>query len=286
MNRWLRLMRFDRPIGIWLLLWPAAWALIVAGQGQPLLRNIIIFAAGVVVMRAAGCVINDYADRDIDPHVERTRTRPIAAGEIAPVQALWLFIGLLGVALLLVWQTNLLTVKLALVGAGLAALYPFCKRYTHLPQVVLGAAFGWAVPMAFAAETGAVPSIAWLLFVINLLWTVIYDTEYAMSDREDDLLIGVKSTAILFGQHDRSVLAAMQVVMLGLLIWFGFWLWSPAPLTAWPWWLAVAITAVLFMLQQRKIAGRDRQACFQAFLDNNRVGLTLALGLLLSYWLL
>jgi len=286
MNRWLRLMRFDRPIGIWLLLWPAAWALIVAGQGQPSLRNIIIFAAGVVVMRAAGCVINDYADRDIDPHVERTRTRPIAAGEIAPVQALWLFIGLLGVALLLVWQTNLLTVKLALVGAGLAALYPFCKRYTHLPQVVLGAAFGWAVPMAFAAETAAVPSIAWLLFVINLLWTVIYDTEYAMSDREDDLLIGVKSTAILFGQHDRSVLAAMQAVMLGLLIWFGFWLWSPAPLSAWPWWLAVAITAVLFVLQQRKIAGRDRQACFQAFLDNNRVGLTLMLGLLLSYWLL
>ena len=237
-------------------------------------------------MRAAGCVINDYADRDIDPHVERTRTRPIAAGEIAPVQALWLFIGLLGAALLLVWQTNLLTVKLALVGAGLAALYPFCKRYTHLPQVVLGAAFGWAVPMAFAAETGTVPSIAWLLFVINLLWTVIYDTEYAMSDREDDLLIGVKSTAILFGQHDRSVLAVMQAVMLGLLIWFGFWLWSPAPFTAWPWWLAVAITAVLFMLQQRKIAGRDRQACFRAFLDNNRVGLTLALGLLLSYWLL
>jgi len=285
MNRWLRLMRFDRPIGIWLLLWPTAWALIVAGQGRPSVANLLIFAAGVVVMRAAGCVINDYADRDIDPHVERTRQRPLAAGEIAPRQALWLFLGLLGLALLLVLHTNALTVKLALVGAGLAALYPFCKRYTHLPQVVLGAAFGWAVPMAFAAETGQVPAIAWLLFAINLLWTVIYDTEYAMSDREDDLLIGVKSTAILFGEHDRRVLALMQLVMLGLLIWFGLWLWQPAPLAAWPWWLAVLITAILFILQQRKIAGRQRQDCFQAFLDNNRVGLTLALGLLLSFWL-
>jgi len=285
MNRWLRLMRFDRPIGIWLLLWPTAWALIVAGQGRPSVANLLIFAAGVVVMRAAGCVINDYADRDIDPHVERTRQRPLAAGEIAPRQALWLFLGLLGLALLLVLHTNALTVKLALVGAGLAALYPFCKRYTHLPQVVLGAAFGWAVPMAFAAETGQVPAIAWLLFAINLLWTVIYDTEYAMSDREDDLLIGVKSTAILFGEHDRRVLALMQLVMLGLLIWFGLWLWQPAPLAAWPWWLAVLITAILFILQQRKIAGRERQDCFQAFLDNNRVGHSLALGLLLSFWL-
>lgn len=282
MNRWLRLMRFDRPIGIWLLLWPTVWALIVAGQGRPALTNIIIFTVGVVVMRAAGCVINDYADRDIDPHVERTRTRPIAAGEIAPRQALWLFIGLLVVALLLVLLTNALTVKLAIVGAGLAALYPFCKRYMHLPQVVLGTAFGWSVPMVFAAETGQVPAIAWLLFAINLLWTVIYDTEYAMSDREDDLQIGVKSTAILFGHHDRAVLAALQLVMLGLLVWFGLWLWTPSTTVVWPWWLAVLITAFLFFLQQRKIAARDRQACFQAFLDNNRVGLTLALGLLLG----
>jgi 4-hydroxybenzoate polyprenyltransferase len=278
-------MRFDRPIGIWLLLWPTAWALIVAGQGQPSLLNIVIFTAGVVIMRAAGCVINDYADRDIDPHVERTRERPIAAGEISPAQALWLFVGMLFLALLLVLQTNMLTVKLALVGAVLAAMYPFCKRYTHLPQVVLGAAFGWAVPMAFAAETGAVPSIAWLLFFINLLWTVIYDTEYAMSDREDDLLIGVKSSAILFGEQDRRVLAVMQLIMLVLLVWFGLWLWPATAVAAWPWWLAVVVTAVLFMLQQRKIAGRERQACFQAFLDNNRVGLTLTLGLLLSFWL-
>ncbi len=285
MNRWLRLLRFDRPIGIWLLLWPTIWALIVAGQGQPALLNLMVFVAGVVVMRAAGCVINDYADRDIDPHVERTCTRPLAAGEIAPRQALWLFIGLLVVALLLVLLTNALTVKLAFVGAALAALYPFCKRYTQLPQVVLGAAFGWSVPMAFAAETGQIPAIAWLLFAINLVWTVIYDTEYAMSDRDDDLRIGVKSTAILFGQHDRTVLAALQLIMLGLLIWFGLWLWRPTATVVWPWWLAVATTAVLFYLQQRKIAGRDRQACLQAFLDNNRVGATLALGLLLGFWL-
>lgn len=283
MNRWLRLMRFDRPIGIWLLLWPTAWALLVAGNGRPSLKNTLIFLTGVVLMRAAGCVINDYADRDIDPHVARTKTRPIAAGEIQPRQALMLFFGLLVLAFVLVLQTNWLTVKLSFVGAALAASYPFFKRVTHWPQMVLGMAFAWSIPMVFAAETGAVPEAAWWLLAISLIWTLIYDTEYAMADREDDRKIGVKSTALLFGRFDRLILGGVQLLMVGLLGAFiiRFLNWPDA----WPIWLAVVLIAGLFLQQQHLIRQREPAKCFEAFLQNNRVGLVLFTGLMLFYLL-
>ena len=220
-NVYWRLMRFDRPIGILLLLWPTWWALLMAGGGRPSLRNTLIFTAGVVVMRAAGCVMNDIADRDFDPHVERTRKRPLAAGELRTAEALLLFLALMLLAFLLVLLTNALTIKLALFGAVLASTYPFFKRFTHIPQVVLGIAFGWGIPMAFAAETNGVPAIAWLLLCINTVWSVIYDTEYAMVDRDDDLAVGVKSTAILFGRFDVAVIGALMVVMMLLLVLLG-----------------------------------------------------------------
>ena len=190
-NAYMRLMRFDRPIGILLLLWPTWWALLLAGSGTPTLGNMLIFTAGVVLMRAAGCVMNDIADRDFDPHVERTRNRPLAAGELTLQQALVLFIVLMVLAFFLVLMTNTLTVKLAFGGAALAATYPFFKRFTHLPQVVLGVAFSWGIPMSFSAETGTVPALAWMLLLANSVWTVVYDTLYAMVDRDDDLAIGV-----------------------------------------------------------------------------------------------
>ena len=275
---YLRLMRFDRPIGILLLLWPTLWALLLAGNGRPSIRNLAIFLTGVVLMRAAGCVINDFADREYDPHVERTRTRPIAAGEVSPRQALVLFLLLLTAAFGLVLLTNKLTVMLSFGGAALAASYPFFKRYTHLPQVVLGLAFGWAVPMAFAAETGTVPALAWWLLVANVLWSVIYDTEYAMVDRDDDLKVGVKSTAILFGRFDRLIIGILQLLMLILMLWLGrqFHL-STA------YFIALGITAGLFAYQQILIRKRDRQPCFRAFLNNNWVGAALFSGLLVHY---
>lgn len=283
MNKWLRLMRFDRPIGIWLLLWPTAWALLVAGNGQPSLKTTLIFLTGVVLMRAAGCVINDYADRNFDPHVARTKTRPIAAGEIQPKHALMLFFGLLAAAFGLVLQTNWLTVKLSFVGAALAASYPFFKRFTHLPQMVLGVAFAWAIPMVFAAETGRVPEAAWWLLAISILWTLIYDTEYAMADREDDRKIGVKSTALLFGRYDRLILGGLQMLVLALLAVFiiRFLNWPDA----WPVWLAAALIAGLFLQQQHLIRQREPADCFRAFLQNNRVGFMLFTGLALYYWL-
>ena len=279
-NAYWRLMRFDKPIGTLLLLWPTWWALLLAGDGLPTLKNALIFTAGVVLMRAAGCVMNDIADRDFDPHVERTRCRPLAAGELSLAQALGLFLLLMLLAFGLVLLTNVLTVKLALVGAVLAATYPFFKRVTHLPQVVLGIAFGWGVPMAFAAETGAVPLIAWWFLAINTVWSVIYDTLYAMVDREDDLAIGIRSTAILFGERDVAVIGGLMVVMVGMLAAAGHWL-----ALDWPWHAAVLATAVLFFRQWSGVRGRHRDACFSAFLNNNRVGLILFLGLLMHYFL-
>src|SRR5690606_3910992 len=195
---YLRLCRLDRPIGLLLLLWPTWWGLWAAAEGFPPVATLVIFTLGVILMRSAGCVINDYADRRLDPQVERTRNRPIASGEVAPKNALLLFVSLLAVAFVLVLFTNALTVKLAFVGAALAATYPFLKRYTHLPQIYLGMAFGWSIPMAFAAIQGEVPRLAWLLFIANILWSTAYDTLYAMVDRDDDLKAGAKSTAILF----------------------------------------------------------------------------------------
>jgi len=271
-----RLMRFDRPIGILLLLWPTWWALLLAGEGWPTVRNVLIFTAGVVLMRAAGCVMNDIADRNLDPHVERTKERPLAAGEVQLREALVLFAVLMFVAFLLVLLTNALTVKLAFAGAALAASYPFFKRFTHFPQVVLGIAFGWGIPMAFAAQTGAVPAAAWWLLWINAVWSVIYDTQYAMVDREDDVKVGIKSTAILFGRYDVFWIAVLMALMLNLLGAIGWQL----SLT-WPWYAALAAAAALFGRQLYLIRDRGRTECFRAFLNNNWVGFALFLGLIL-----
>ena len=279
-NPYWRLMRFDRPIGILLLLWPTWWALLIAGNGHPTLANIVIFTFGVVLMRAAGCVMNDYADRNYDPHVERTRARPLASGEISPRRALVVFLLLMAAAFALVLLTNTLTVKLAFGGAALAATYPFFKRFTHWPQVILGIAFGWGIPMAFSAQTGQVPLLAWWLLGINVVWSVIYDTLYAMVDREDDLTIGVKSTAILFGRHDVLVIGLLMVVMIMALAIVGL-----IREFSWPWHAAIAGTVVLFSWQIHSVRHRDRDACFRAFLANNYVGLVLFLGLATHYWL-
>ena len=213
---WL-LARFDKPIGIFILLWPTLWALWIAGAGKPDLLVLTVFCSGVILMRAAGCVINDYADRDFDPHVARTQQRPIAAGRVKPKEALLVFAVLCLSAFALVLLLNVYTIALSFIGAFLAASYPFMKRYTHLPQAYLGMAFGFAVPMAFAAQTDEIPFHAWLLYLAVLLWALVYDTMYAMVDIDDDLKIGVKSTAILFGKRVREITAALQIIILILL---------------------------------------------------------------------
>ena len=275
---WLRLMRFDRPIGLALLLWPTWWGLWMAAGGVPQIRNLIIFTLGVVVMRAAGCVINDYADRKLDPRVSRTRTRPIATGEISPRQALILFAVLLLIALGLVLMTNRLTILLAIGGALLAGTYPFLKRFTHFPQIGLGTAFSWAILMAFAAETETIPSLAWWLFAINLIWTVIYDTQYAMADREDDLKVGVKSTAIAFGRFDVPVIAGLMGLMVALLVLVGL-IYLPTP----AWFTAVVLVFLLFQIQLWRIRERRPEACFQCFLSNHWIGLVIFLGIAGSF---
>ena len=274
-NAYWRLMRFDKPIGILLLLWPTWWALLLAGTGRPSLKNVLIFTTGVAVMRAAGCVMNDIADRGFDPHVERTYQRPLASGELKLAQAAGTFVALMTLAFLLVLLTNALTIKLAFVGAALAATYPFFKRVTHLPQVVLGIAFGWGIPMAFAAQTGELPWSAWWLLAINTVWSVIYDTLYAMVDRDDDLAVGIKSTAILFGKFDILVVGLLMGLMVAMLAFLGM-----ALELAWPWYIGLLISAVLFTWQLLIVQGRDRDACFRAFLNNNWVGVVIFLGLL------
>jgi 4-hydroxybenzoate polyprenyltransferase len=277
-NAYWRLMRFDKPIGILLLLWPALWALWIAGAGHPSLKAVLAIALGTVLMRSAGCVINDYADRDFDPHVERTRLRPIAAGEVSPKEALWLFVGLCLTAFLLVLQLNTLSIALSFPGAFLAASYPFTKRLTHLPQAYLGIAFGWAVPMAFAAERGEIPIDAWVLFTATAVWALIYDTMYAMVDREDDLKIGVKSTAILFGQNDRLIIGLFQLLMLGLLFQAG----QNAALGMF---YHAGLMAGLgfFGYQQWLIRKREKALCFRAFLNNNWLGASLFAAIALDY---
>ena len=275
-----RLMRLDKPIGIFLLLWPTLWALFIAGAGQPDNTVLVIFVLGVILMRSAGCVINDYADRDIDRHVSRTSNRPLATGRVSTREAKILFLVLCLLALLLVLQLNRLTIALSVVGALLAAIYPFMKRVTYLPQVFLGAAFGWAVPMAFAAQTGTVPQIAWLMFLATLLWATAYDTMYAMVDREDDLALGVKSTAILFGYSDRQIVGLLQIMVLLCLLMIG----RQAELGG-IFYLGVLAAAALFAYQQFLIRFRTREGCFQAFLNNNWVGAAVFLGILLDYLL-
>ncbi|MCE8035281.1 MAG: 4-hydroxybenzoate octaprenyltransferase [Halomonas sp.] len=275
----LHLMRLDRPIGTWLLMWPTLWALWVAAAGVPERHLLLIFVAGVYLMRAAGCVINDYADRHFDGHVKRTRNRPLATGRISEREAKALFATLVASAFVLVLFTNLFTILLSLVGVALAFVYPFMKRYTHLPQLFLGAAFSWAIPMAFGAVLGDVPLEAWLLFAANVAWTVAYDTEYAMVDRDDDLKIGIKSTAVLLGRADKAAIGVLQLVTLGLLGWVGLRLELGVFF-----WLGLAGMAATFLYQQFLIRHRERDRCFQAFLNNHWAGLLVFAGICLSLW--
>ena len=273
---YLVLTRMDRPIGALLLLWPTWWALWLAAGDFPPWKPLIIFTLGVFAMRAAGCAINDYADRKLDPQVARTAGRPIASGRVTPREALVVYAALLIFALVLVLFTNALTIKLSFIGAALAAAYPFTKRYTHMPQVVLGAAFGWSIPMAFAAVSGAVPPVAWLLFIGNILWSVIYDTEYAMVDREDDIRAGAKSTAILFGDADLPILGILMGTFLLTMLFVG----QRAAL-GWPYWIALLIAAALFGYQLWLIRDRAKDACLAAFRHNNWLGVTVWIGIVL-----
>ena len=274
------LVRLNRPIGILLLMWPALWALWIAGVGQPRWDVVLIFILGVALMRSAGCAINDYADRDIDGWVERTRHRPLAVGVITPREALAVFLVLSLAAFGLVLLLNLQTILMSVVAVTLAAIYPFMKRYTHLPQLVLGMAFGWAIPMAFMALTEQVPDVGWLLFIAAVIWALIYDTEYAMVDREDDVAIGVKSTAILFGEHDRLMIGLLQIFMLGLLLLVGV----KAELGS-LYNLGVALGGLMFLRQQQLIRKSEPKECFAAFLNNNGFGLIVFLGLVADYLL-
>lgn len=270
-----QLTRADKPVGIYLLLWPTLWALILAAQGVPNLSVLGVFVAGVILMRSAGCVINDYADRHIDGNVERTAQRPLVIGTVSEQQALGLFVVLVLMAFLLVLTLNWQTILLSSLALILASCYPFMKRYTHLPQVVLGAAFGWAIPMACMAVTEQVPGWGWALFVANMLWTVAYDTEYAMVDRDDDAKIGVKSTALLFGQYDKLIIALLQLCTLIVLSAIGHY-----QGLQWPYFMALLVAAGLFVYQQTLIWQRTRQGCFKAFLNNNYVGLVIVLGII------
>jgi len=270
----IEIMRFDKPIGTYLLAAPTLWALVIAAGGAPSPALLLIFVLGVVVMRAAGCTANDLADRHLDGHVERTRTRPLVTGALTPGEALVLLLSLLLAALALVLLTNPLTVKLAPIGAALALVYPFMKRVTYLPQFVLGAAFSWSIPMAFAATTGELTPGLWWLFGANLLWTVVYDTQYAMVDREDDLQVGIKSTAILFGNLDRRIIGMMQLCCLGC-----FWATGYAFDLGHVYTLSIVMVAGLFAWHQWLIKDRDPKACFKAFNQSKWIGIIVLLGL-------
>lgn len=274
-----QLMRMDKPIGSLLLLWPTLWALIISAHGIPNLKVLIVFVLGVVLMRSAGCVINDFADRRVDGYVERTKGRPMPSGRVSSKEALTLFVVLGLASFALVLTMNALTIKLSIIGVALAFIYPFMKRFTHLPQLVLGLAFSWAIPMAWAAQANEVPMMAWYLFLINALWTVAYDTQYAMVDRKDDLNIGIKSTAILFGRFDKLIIGALQLITLALLINLG----SVYSLGASYYW-SLLIVAALFVFQQQLIRHRKQELCFRAFLNNNYVGMVIAAGLLIAFW--
>ena len=273
-----RLMRLDRPIGIWLLLWPTLWALWISSRGRPNPRIFLLFVAGTVLMRSAGCAINDYADRSFDPHVARTKERPLAAGRISTLEALLLFALLSLTALMLALQLNKATLLLAVIGGFLAISYPFVKRFLAVPQMYLGVTFGWGIPMAFEAQFEQVPRVAWLLLVANVLWVTVYDTIYAMVDRDDDIKIGVRSTAILFGDSDRHVIAVLQLLTLlslylvGRMIHMGSW-----------YAMGLSAGAAFFVYQLYLIRSRDRESCFRAFLNNNYFGMAVFIGMALEY---
>ena len=273
-----KLMRIDKPIGVWLLLWPTLWALWLAAAGHPDGGLFVVFVLGVFFMRSAGCVLNDFADRNIDPYVERTRSRPIASGAVAPAEALTLFVILALMAVGLATMLNRPAQLLAIVAAGLTLAYPFIKRYISTPQLVLGVAFGWAVPMVFAAQTGATPQLAWLVFGTALIWAVIYDTFYAMVDREDDRKIGVKSTALLFGDTDLFVIAGLQLLMVLALVLIG----ARAELGI-TYYSSVAIAAALMGYHQWLARDRQPAGCFAAFLHNRHIGMVVFIGIVLDY---
>jgi len=277
MNAYFRLTRLDKPIGIYLLLWPTYWALFLAAGGWPDVDLLIIFTLGVIVMRSAGCVINDYADREIDKHIERTQGRPIASGEVSPKSALVLFFALTALAFGLVLLTNTLTIQLSFVAVALASLYPFTKRWTQLPQFVLGLAFGMSVLMAFSAQTGGIPVEAYWIFAANIVWTLIYDTMYAMADREEDLKIGMKSSAILFAKYDRIIIGILQISLLLIFLKIGN-LFDLGLLYQ----LSTLIISILMIYHQYWIKNRQKTACFKAFLHNHYIGLTLFAGILVS----
>ncbi len=272
------LMRLRRPIGALLLLWPVLWALWIAARGVPSAGVLFIFVCGVFIMRSAGCVINDYADRDFDLHVERTKQRPLASGAVSTREALCLFAILLVIALALVAFTNMLTITLAPIAVVLAATYPFMKRFTHFPQAYLGLAFGWGVPMAFAAQTNMLPPITWLVFSIAVIWALAYDTIYAMVDRDDDLRIGIKSTAVLFGDYDRAFVLFSQLLVLALLVMLG----KLAELGV-VYYVGLSAAAACALYQQWLIRARERGACFAAFLNNNWFGAAVFAGIAASY---
>jgi 4-hydroxybenzoate polyprenyltransferase len=272
------LTRLNRPVGIWLLLWPTLWALWLASRGKPDPRLFLIFVSGTVLMRSAGCAINDYADRSFDPHVKRTKERPLAAGRISTLEALVLFAALSLTALGLALRLNKLTLLLAVAGAALAVSYPFIKRFLSVPQLYLGLTFGWGIPMAFASQLERVPRVAWLLLLANVLWVTVYDTIYAMVDRDDDVKIGVRSTAILFGDSDRHIIAALQAMTLLALYLIG------GIMRMGPWYCGGLGAGALFFLHHLwLIRARDRQSCFQAFLNNNYFGMSVFLGIALNY---
>ncbi|GAA0813024.1 4-hydroxybenzoate octaprenyltransferase [Colwellia sp. D2M02] len=270
--------RMDKPIGTYLLLWPTYWALWIASDGWPNFHLLLVFTLGVFIMRSAGCVINDIADRKIDGKVERTQNRPLVSGMMTTNTAINLFGILIGMALGLVLTLSWPTIYLSAVALALASLYPFMKRYTQLPQVVLGAAFSWGMIMAFSEAQGEVPLVAWLLFIANLLWTVAYDTIYAMVDRDDDLKIGVKSTAILFADNDKRIIGFLQLLVLALL-------WTVGDILAfgWPYQLSIVIAGAMFTYQQILISNREREACFNAFLHNHWVGMVVFIGIMIEY---
>lgn len=273
-----RLVRADRPIGIYLLLWPALWALWVAAQGIPPWSILLVFVLGTALMRSAGCAINDYADRDFDGRVGRTAQRPLATGLVSPREALAVFVVLSLLAFALVLTLNAKTIAHSLVAVALAAVYPFTKRYTHMPQLVLGMAFGWAIPMAFTALQNQIPPVAWVLFAATVIWALIYDTMYAMVDRDDDLEVGIKSSAILFGRFDRLVIALLQLLMLALL-------WQAGQMAGRGvlFQLALCGAAGLFAYQQWLIRERAPAACFRAFLNNHYLGMLIFVGLFADY---
>ena len=278
LQNYVQLMRLNKPIGIWLLLWPTLWALWLAGKGRPDAGIFVVFVLGVIIMRSAGCVLNDFADRNIDPYVERTRMRPIASGAVAPMEALTLFVALALIAVGLAAMLNRPAQILAVVGAGLTVVYPFIKRFVSIPQFVLGAAFGWAVPMAFAAQTGETAQLAWLVFGTAVIWAVIYDTFYAMADREDDRKIGVKSTAILFGDADLFVIGGLQILMLAALIFIG----NMAELGL-AYYASVLVAAILMAWHQWVARDRQPAACFKVFMHNHYIGMIVFIGIVLHY---